>query len=67
MGRACTKGTGRKPKRYTRVAVDYTHKLELLKYLAGGHDVGDAIAHFYPGCPGSAKTRKQKQISKWKK
>ncbi|KAF4147938.1 hypothetical protein GN958_ATG02900 [Phytophthora infestans] len=64
MGRTHSKGTGRKPNRYTWIALDHAHKLELLTYLVAGHDVGEDIAHFYPSCPGNAKTRKLQQISK---
>ncbi|KAJ8552255.1 hypothetical protein ON010_g10291 [Phytophthora cinnamomi] len=67
MGRPRTTGTGKKPKRCTRIAVDYTHKRSLLEFLAAGYSVNEAIPHFYPNCSESDTLRKQKQISKWKK
>ncbi|KAE9025314.1 hypothetical protein PR001_g12464 [Phytophthora rubi] len=67
MGRPRTTGTGKKPKRYTRIAVDYTHKRRLLEFLVAGHSVNEAIAQFYPNCSEADTLRKQKQISKWKK
>ncbi|OWZ11106.1 hypothetical protein PHMEG_00015927 [Phytophthora megakarya] len=67
MGRPRTTGDGKKPKRYCRIAVDYTHKRLVLDYLAANHTVTEAIDHFYPFCTAPEKTRKQKQISKWKK
>ncbi|POM61187.1 hypothetical protein PHPALM_29837 [Phytophthora palmivora] len=33
MGRQCTTGTGKKPKQYMRISVDYTHKLQLNEKL----------------------------------
>ncbi|KAJ8575065.1 hypothetical protein ON010_g4152 [Phytophthora cinnamomi] len=50
MGRPRTTGTGKNPKRYTRIAVDYTHKRCLLEFLAAGYSVNEAIAHVYPNC-----------------
>ncbi|KAJ8569305.1 hypothetical protein ON010_g5955 [Phytophthora cinnamomi] len=50
MGRPRTTGTGKKPKRYTRIAVDYTHKRRLLEFLAAGYSVNEAIGHVYPNC-----------------
>ncbi|KAE9025304.1 hypothetical protein PR001_g10764 [Phytophthora rubi] len=67
MGRPRTTGTGKKPKRYTRIAVDYTHKRRLLEFLVAGHSVNEDIAQFYPNCSEADTLRKQKQISKWKK
>ncbi|KAE9273596.1 hypothetical protein PR003_g29859 [Phytophthora rubi] len=67
MGRPRTTGTGKKPKRYTRFAVDYTHKRRLLEFLVAGHSVNEAIAQFYPNCGEADTLRKQKQNSKWKK
>ncbi|KAJ8574577.1 hypothetical protein ON010_g4637 [Phytophthora cinnamomi] len=67
MGRPRTTGTGKKPKRCTRIAVDYTHKRRILEFLAAGYSVNEAIPHFYPNCSESDTLRKQKQISKWKK
>ncbi|OWY98463.1 hypothetical protein PHMEG_00030769 [Phytophthora megakarya] len=66
MGRPRTTGDGKKPKRYYRIAVNYTHKRLVLDYLAANHTVTEAIDHFYTFCTATEKTRKQKQISKWK-
>ncbi|POM57598.1 Hypothetical protein PHPALM_37867, partial [Phytophthora palmivora] len=36
MGRQCTTGTGKKPKQYKRISVDYTHKLQLKQISSWG-------------------------------
>ncbi|KAE9044105.1 hypothetical protein PR003_g5684 [Phytophthora rubi] len=66
MARPRTTGTGKKPKRYVRIAVDYNHKRHVLEFIGAGHTVSEAIEHLYPTCTPTDKTRKQKQISKWK-
>eukprot|EP00644_Phytophthora_capsici_P010113 jgi/Phyca11/120379/e_gw1.41.266.1 len=67
MGRPRTTGSGRSPKKYSRIAVDYNHKRQVLAYIADGHTVNEAISCFYPDCTEAYKKRKQKQISKWRK
>ncbi|ETI40264.1 hypothetical protein F443_14306 [Phytophthora nicotianae P1569] len=68
MPRPRTTGTGRKKKAYNRIAVDYSHKLQILERLEDGDTVGEVISAFYPNINKAEKKKKkkQKQISKWK-
>ncbi|ETM40229.1 hypothetical protein L914_03141, partial [Phytophthora nicotianae] len=43
-----TTGTGRKKNTYTRIAVDYSHKLQILERLENRDTVGEDISAFYP-------------------
>ncbi|KAJ8550539.1 hypothetical protein ON010_g10531 [Phytophthora cinnamomi] len=63
MGRPRTTGTGKKPKRYTRIAVDNTHKRRLLEFLAADYSVNEAIPHFYPNCSESDTQYKALEVA----
>ncbi|POM66240.1 Hypothetical protein PHPALM_17937 [Phytophthora palmivora] len=66
MTRPRTARTGRRHKKYIRIAVDYTHKSRILDRLAEGVKVATVIEEFYPSISKAERKRKQKQISKWK-
>ncbi|EGZ21990.1 hypothetical protein PHYSODRAFT_489075 [Phytophthora sojae] len=67
MTRPRTTGNGRGQRTYTRIPVDYTHKLKALDKLAKGAEVGAVIDELYPSISKAERNKKQKQISKWKK
>ncbi|ETO68978.1 hypothetical protein F444_14320 [Phytophthora nicotianae P1976] len=59
MPRPRTTGTGRKKKAYNRIAVDYSHKLQILERLEDGDTVGEVISAFYPNINKAEKKKKK--------
>ncbi|KAF4135591.1 hypothetical protein GN958_ATG15224 [Phytophthora infestans] len=64
MGRKRVSGTGRRPRTFERVSVDYKHKLNVLNFLDTAAGTGDAITKFYPNVD-DPKEKKQKQRQFW--
>ncbi|KAK1942298.1 hypothetical protein P3T76_006620 [Phytophthora citrophthora] len=66
MARPRITENGKHPKRYVRIAVDYSHKRQVLDRTTAGTTVSDVLDEFFPSLSKTERKRKQKQISKWK-
>ncbi|POM58105.1 Hypothetical protein PHPALM_37296 [Phytophthora palmivora] len=55
---------GKMSKQYARIAVGYTHKHLLLRYLTARGTVNEAITRFYHSCVTADNKKKQNKVSK---
>ncbi|ETL89500.1 hypothetical protein L917_11583, partial [Phytophthora nicotianae] len=62
MPRPRTTGTGRMKKTYNRIAVDYSHKLQILERPEDGDTVGEVISAFYPNINKAEKKKTEADI-----
>jgi len=58
-------GHRKKRKTYQRTAVEYSHKLGVLKFRDDGYSLDETIEHFYGSLPSTKVRAKKKQINKW--
>ncbi|GMF28306.1 unnamed protein product [Phytophthora fragariaefolia] len=65
MGRPRINDQGKKRKSYQWTAVTYSHKQEILNYIASGHNLHETIEEFYGKLPRKDLRSKKKQINKW--
>ncbi|GMF40375.1 unnamed protein product [Phytophthora fragariaefolia] len=65
MGRPRINDQGKKRKSYQRTAVAYSHKQEILNYIASGHNLHETVEEFHGKLQRKDLRSKKKQINKW--